>query len=404
MGNSFQIAFGGQAADDTFTTVMTAIEVEEGMDIPSALQITLPVTRSDSGDLAYVSDPRFQPMAAVTLVASAGGTGAAGVATGAVGAMAGALGGGSAPSANQCIFDGYVLSQRLHLERGITNSEIVIWAQDVCWMMSQTEKAREWVDVTDSAVAASIFGDYGVTPASDNAQDDSASHTADTHSLMQRGTDLAFLRMLARRSGKVCRVACADQPGQRTGYFATPKLDGDPSVTIALNDPSNWTVAKLDLEWDATRPSAVTARSTLFSDNSSSGTNGDATDSGLKPLGTQALSAFATQPTTVMLTSAVDSAGDLTQRARALLREAGWFVRCEGEAHADRLGVVLRPGMLAQVNGLGAILSGVWLVWSVKHKITRDVHVMNFTLLSNAVGQSSPGGAGGLAAAVAGAL
>ena len=76
MGNSFQIAFAGQAADDTFTTVMTAIEVEEGMDIPSALQITLPVTRSDAGDLAYVSDPRFQPMAAVTLVASAGGTGA----------------------------------------------------------------------------------------------------------------------------------------------------------------------------------------------------------------------------------------------------------------------------------------------------------------------------------------
>ncbi len=404
MGNSFQIAFGGQAADDTFKTVMTAIEVEEGMDIPSALQITLPVTRSDSGDLAFVSDSRFQPMAPVTLIASAGGTGAVGVATGAVGAAAGALGGGSAPSGDQCIFDGYVLSQKVHVERGVTNSEIVVWAQDASWLMSQTEKAREWVDVTDSAVAASIFGDYGVTPASDNAQDDSASHSADTHSLMQRGTDLAFLRMLARRSGKVCRIACANKPGQRTGYFATPKLDGDPSVTIKLNDPSDWTVAKLDLEWDATRPSAVTARSALFSDNSSSGASGDASDSGLKPLGAQGLAAFASKPTTMMLTSAVDSAGDLVQRARALLREAGWFARCEGEAHADRLGVVLRPGMLAQVDGLGAIYSGVWLVWSVKHKIIRDVHVMNFTLLRNAVGQATSGGASGLAAAAAGAL
>jgi hypothetical protein len=385
MANSFQLALGGQPADDTLTTVMTAIEVEEGMDIPSALQITLPVTRSGTGDLAYVADPRFQPMATITLVANAA-TGAAGVATGAAGAAASALGGGSAPGGAQCLFDGYVLSQRVHLERGITHSEVTVWAQDASWLMSQSEVAREWADVTDDAVAAAILGNYGITPADANSRDDSASHTSDSHSLMQRGTDLAFLRMLARRSGKVFHIACADQPGQRTGWFAAPSLDGDPQVTITLNDPVDWTVASLDLEWDATRPSAVTARSALFGDPSADGATGDSSDSGLKPLGPTALAAFATKPTTVMLTAAVDSAGDLLQRAQGLLREAGWFARCEGEAHADRLGVVLRPGMLAQIKGLGALYSGVWLVWNVRHKLTRDVHVMNFTLLSNGLG------------------
>jgi hypothetical protein len=404
MGHSYTLTLGGQPADDTFTALLTSIEVEEGLDIPSALQIKMPLTPSDSRELGYVADARFQPLAPVTLVATAGGAGASGVATGAVDAVSSALGGGAAPSADQCIFDGYVLSQKVHVETGITKSTITLWAQDACWLMGQGEKAREWVDVTDDDCAATIFGEYGITPSDQNSQDDSTSHTADTHSLMQRGTDIAFLRMLARRGGKLCRIACADKPGVRTGFFASPKLDGDPALTITLNDPSNWTVSMLDLEWDATRPSAVSARSALFSDKNSSGVVGDTADSGLKALNPQGLSAFVGKPTTVMLTAAVDSASDLTQRAKALLREAGWFARCEGEADADRLGVILRPGMIAAVKGLGAIYSGSWLVWNVRHTITKDAHSMNFTLLSNGVGALSAGGAGGLAGAAAGTL
>jgi hypothetical protein len=402
MGNSFKLNLGGQAADDAINTLFTAIEIEEGMDIPSALQMTLPVARSGSGDLTYVADPRFAPLSSIAVITTASGTGAAGAATGAAGAAAAALTGGSAPSGDQCIFDGYVLSQNLHLETGITNSTVTIWAQDASWLMSQTEKAREWVDVTDADVASTILGEYGITPSDQNSNDDSSSHTADAHSLMQRGTDLAFLRMLARRSGKIFRIACADQPGARTGFFAAPKLDGDPALTLTLNDPVNWTVGELDLEWDATRPSAVQARSALFSDSDPSGAVGDASDSGLKTLGSRNLAAFVGKPTTVMLTAAADSAGDLTQRAKAILRDAGWFARCDGEADADRLGIVLRPGMIATLNGLGALFSGSWLVWNVRHRITRESYKMNFTLLSNAVGNTPGGGSGGLLSSIGG--
>ena len=59
----------------------------------------------------------------MAVVATAGGSGPAGASTGAVGAAAAAVGGGAAPSATQCIFDGYVLSQKLHLETGTTNCD-----------------------------------------------------------------------------------------------------------------------------------------------------------------------------------------------------------------------------------------------------------------------------------------
>jgi hypothetical protein len=403
MASSYKLLLNGQQADQTLYTLIASVVVEESMDMPAAIQITLPVSRASGGDLTYVSDSRFSPMAPVAVVASAGGSGAQGVASGAVGAVSSALGSGSAPPGDQCVFDGYVLSQKLHLETGITNSTLSVWGQDACWLMNQTEKVREWVDVTDSTVAASIFGDYGITPADDNTIDDSPSHTEDTHSLMQRGSDIALLRMLARRSGKVCRVACASQPGARTGYFAIPNLNGDPAVTVSLNDPTNWTVDSIDLEWDVTRPASVTARSALFSDPDADAAVGDTSDSGLKAMGDLDLAAFSGQPMTVLLAAAVDSAGELTQRAQGVLREADWFLRCEGEADAERLGVVLRAGMLVALNGVGAALSGNWIVWTVRHTITQQGHKMGFSLLRNAIGKPPSGGAGGLAAA-AGAL
>lgn len=401
MASSFQLLLGGQQADQTLYTLVSEVTVEESMDLPGAIQITVPVSRSGSGDLTYLDDPRFAPMAQVAIVATAGGSGASGVAAGAAGAVASAFGGGAAPPGAQCIFDGYVLSQKIHLETGTTNSTLTIWGQDATWLMNQTETVKEWVDVTEFAVAASIFGNYGITPDSANTQDNSPAHTDDTHSLMQRASDIAFLRMLARRSGKICRVACADQPGQRTGFFGIPNLQGDPGVTISLNDPSNWTVDKIDLEWDATRPTAVAARSTLFSDNDSSGTVGDTSDSGLTALGDRTLASFTGQAMSVLLATAVDSAGELSLRAQGLLRETGWFLRCDGETDADRLGAVLRAGMLVALAGIGAVHSGTWIVWSVRHRLTQDAHKMSFSLLRNAAG-NPPSGGGGLSGMLSG--
>src|SRR5262249_49864785 len=149
-------------------------------------------------------------------------------------------------------------------------------------------------------VAASIFGNYGITPSDENSDDDSPSHTEDGHSLMQRASDIQFLRLLARRSGKVCRVACADKPGQRTGYFAKPKLGGDPDATLTLNDPDKWTVHALDLDWDVSKPSAVVARQALFSDSSESGASADTDDSGLAAMSDRSLADFAGKPMSVL--------------------------------------------------------------------------------------------------------
>ncbi len=370
MGSTFRLLTDGTPADDKLYTVMGTLEVEENADLPGAVQVNLPVDTTDSQDLTFVTDDRFRPFANLAVVVTPTG------------------------QSDQCVFDGYVLTHKLRLKKGTSGSTLEVWGQDASWLMNLEEKTREWVDVTDADVANSIFGDYGISPAPDNTSDDSPAHTEDGHSLMQRSSDIQFLRSLARRNGKLCRVACTDTPGQRTGYFAKPSLDGDPVITLELNDPDAWTVDALDLSWDVSRPTAVNASQALFNDSDPDGVSADTSDSGLSLLDARDLADFSAQTMTVMLTATVDDAQELSLRAQSLLREAGWFVRCEGEADMARLKAVLRVGTIVQINGAGSLNSGKYFVWSVRHTISKDSHKMKFTLVRNAVGPAPSGGSG----------
>ena len=174
MPSTFSLLLNGTPADDKLITSLSMLEIEEHAELPGAISLRLPIDTTDTGDLTYVSDSRFAPLANLAVVVDPDG------------------------SSPQCIFDGYVLSHKIHLETGTTQSTLQVWGQDASWLMNLEEKAREWVDVTDADVANTLFGDYGINPASDNTDDDSPSHTEDGHSLMQRATDIQFLRTLAQ--------------------------------------------------------------------------------------------------------------------------------------------------------------------------------------------------------------
>jgi phage protein D len=370
LASSFQILVDGSAAEASFYDQIAAMEVEENLDLPGALQLTLPVTRTDDGELSVVGDTRFRPYANLAVVVTVDGGAAA------------------------CIFDGYVLSHKLHIERGVTGARAEIWGQDASWLMNLEEKVREWADTSDADVAGSIFAEYGMSPADANSADESPGHPESGHTLMQRATDAQFLRELARRSGKHFRVRCDATAGKREGFFARPDLDGEPVTTLKLNDPADWNVEALDFEWDVMRPTAVRAAQALFDDDDEDGADGGTDDSGLTALDARGLADFAGKPMTTVLTTVVDDAGELRQRAQGVLRDGAFFVRCEGEAELARLGVVLRAGSVVQIEGVGALHSGKYLVWSVRHTIGNESHRMRFVLLRNAMGAPAAGGGG----------
>jgi hypothetical protein len=376
MTATVQVSLSGTPIPATLYDAIQLLEVEENADRPDALLLRLPVNRTSGGDLQYVGDGTFEPSTNVTVLVT------------------------PADQPSQCIFDGYVLSWKLHLDRTSGSSTIDVWAEDASWLMNMSDTVREWTGMTDGEVANQIFSSYGFTPADGNTDDDSPQHDPDAHSLFQRATDLQFLRGLARRNGKLCRVACTDTPGARTGYFVAPAVDGEPAATISLVDPETWSVDSLDFDWDVMRPTEVDASQVPLDDDSEDSVDGNATDSGLGALDERDYASYSGQSATLLLTAAAD-APELTQRTAATLREAGWFVRCRGETTVDRLGAMLRVGSVVTIEGAGSLHSGNWLVWSVRTQITVDVVRLQFTLLRNAMG---PAPAGGLPGGLPGGL
>jgi hypothetical protein len=377
MSVTVRLEIGGQSAPDALYNAIAQLEVEESSDQPGALLLQLPANRTSAGDLQFIGDGTFEPQTNITLTVTPGAAG----------------------SPAQCVFDGYVLSWRLHLDRASTSSTTEVWAQDASWLMNIDDQVAEWSGQTDGQVANAIFAKYGFTPADGNTLHDSPRHTPDGHTLFQRATDLQFLRGLARRGGKLCRVGCTDTPGARTGYFVNPAVAGQPVTTISLIDPNSWTVDTLDFDWDVMRPTEADSGQVDLTQSASSGTEVSTDSSGLKALGDRDYPTYLGQSSTLRLTAPAD-VPELSQRTTAVLAESGFFARCSGEADAERIGAILRVGDVVTIEGAGSLQSGNWLVWNVRHKYSLDSWRMSFTLVRNAMG---PAAAGGGLASLAGA-
>ena len=356
--STFQLLFDGTAADNDFYDLVSALEVEENADLPGAISLTLPIGAKD-GELSWVGDTRLQPYANLAVVATAEG------------------------GQDQYLFDGYVLTHKVHLPTGLSGATVEVWGQDASVLMGLTEKAREWSGLSDADVAEQILQEYGIDAAPENSAEESPTHAEDTHTLMQRASDADFLRRLAARTGRWFRVVCAGAPGKRSGFFAVPALDGSPATTIRVTDPETSAAAVLDFSWDVARPSAVTAWQASLTD--ADPVDGGTSSSGLPDLDARGLAAFAGRDHTVLLTATADSDA-LSAHSAGLLREAGWWLRCEGTADVGVLKHVLRVGSIVAIEGCGALFSGNWLVWSVRHTFTLTAHTMAFTLVRNAIG------------------
>lgn len=125
MADAFHVLFGDDAAsaDAAFYDQLTSLEVEENADLPGAVQLTLPITTQGASgfeDLTQVGDDHFKPYARIAVVATPDG---------------------GSPS---CIFDGHVLSHKIHVDRGTTAATLRVWAGRV--VPHEPEGGRQALD------------------------------------------------------------------------------------------------------------------------------------------------------------------------------------------------------------------------------------------------------------------
>jgi phage protein D len=284
------------------------------------------------------------------------------------------------PTANAtaCLVKGPTYGQQIKFEQGGAGSSLVVLGADSLIKMDREDKAVAWNDLTDSDAVSAILSQASLVPDVETTQ---AGHLELKHTLLQRETDLAFVRRLARRNGNLFWVS-SDEFGVETAHFKRPPLDGEAACDLVINltDPRS-NVTSLEISWDVERPTKADAAGLDL--NNKSDISGSVESSPLTALGGTALADIVSDSRVVHVAAPADDSGDLQARGEGAVIDASFFLRASGSTTLAALGKVVRAHTLVNLRGVGSRHSGLWFCSSVRHSIDDTEHVMDFELIRN---------------------
>lgn len=349
MGLGISIAVNG--TPDTGLAAASRVEVYERMGETTHFLLAYPEAVAD-GDLPLLVDSRLDPGSVLTISVEVGG-------------------------ALQCLVSGPVYSQQIHLQHGGDGSTVEVKGGDNTLVMDRDVKSAIWADVSDGEAITSILSSYGFVT---DVMDTPARHLETKHTLVQRETDLRFVRRLARRNGSYFWVDFPES-ALETAHFQRPALDGEPAATLTINLPDA-TLEGLDISWNVERPTR--AEGLQLDLNTKNDIDGNVDHTPQTLLGTQDLPTITGGIRTVTVAAPVNDAGDMQARGEGTLIDADWFIRATCRTSLFRLGRLVRVNTLVQVQGAGRRHSGLYYVASVRHTIDATTHLMDIELIRNA--------------------
>ncbi len=345
------IVADGARADDLMGVMLAEVHEEVGR--PTTFYLRYPVERDADGDLYPLQEPRLGPGAPIAVFQRGGGF-------------------------NDCLVKGHVFSQQINLVDGVTGSTVEVVGADTTLVMDRETKLVQWADNTsDSDAVTSVVAGYGLSP---DVESTDTRHMENKRTLMQHGTDLDFVRMLARRNGYLFWVR-ADEALVETAYFKPVAMDAvadAPLLRFALDQPN---LRSFKITWDVERPTSVIA--SAYDGAAKTVMDGSGVEPPTTFPGDIPLAEIAPETRSTSLVAAVADAGDLLARATGILRDAAWFVQATCTVSVQEVGAVIHAHTLVNVDGVGKRFSGSYFVAAARHTMTDDDHVIALTLWRN---------------------
>jgi phage protein D len=392
---AYKLLFADEAVDEEFYGDVLAITVVEQAGA-STLRLRLATRLEDDGSWRYLEDGRLAPFTKVSL--RLGFTGGQGLA----GALGGVTGGNDGL---EPVFDGYITTVEVSLGSAPGGTAISVAALDTGVLLSLEEKVVTYADMSDSDIVQQIVGAYDVPI---TAEGTGTVYQGDRTTIVQRGSDLQFVRSLARRNGFEFYFETAKEGEQVQAFFRPPQLDGTPQPDLAIQFGEDSNLRSFRARLSGQRPLSVKTAQVDVEANSVN--TGEAADTQLARLGASDLNAVVGGPLGGLVTPRAALAqmlvlgpptsdpAALQAFAQAVRDEAGWFIDAGGEINCDAYGAVLRPHRLVLVKGAGTPYSGKYYVTAVTHELTGDGgYVQRFEARRNARdldGSEQFGGAG----------
>lgn len=354
---SYLLTIGGQPADGELLASVQSLEVEDHADLADMLRLRIAIAVAAGGShWNVVDDGLFDRLANVRVSAKVG------------------------PGRAEPVIDAYVIDSRAAFSSEPGRSVLDVVAMDATALLSLEEKVKSWPDQADSAIASSIFSDYGFTA---NVRDSQPVRQQEETTTIQRGTDIAFLRKLAERNGYETFVEVAADGGTE-GHFHPPDLDEQPQAVLNVNLGSATNVDDFNARYDML--AATTAQVTGLDVSDGSTQPADAQNSQQTALGGSS-AVPADRPRKVLLSgTGLSSAGELQTLAQAVVDRSAFSITAEGTVHGAAIGTLLKAKTPVLVRGAGREFSGTYYVQRVRHVFSGEGHAQHFSLRRNASG------------------
>jgi len=369
---AYQVTLNGSAVDNEFYADVVSLTVEENTASGNTFRLQLATTLQDDGSWKYLDDDRLALFTKVSI--KIGFTGGGGLA----GALGSLLGGGGNDGLEQ-LFDGYITGFQLSLGSEPGKTDIDVSGMDTSVLMSLEEKISTWPDMADSDIAQQILNNYVAEVQADTTP---TVHQENETTVVQRGTDIQFVRDLAQRNGLEFYFETDKDSGNVVAYFRAPQLTSTPQPDLAIQfgdqsnlksfsarlsgqRPLNVKTQQMDVKADS--PNAAQVSDTQLpklGDNDANTLIGDPLHSRVTPKEAPAQMLVLGPPTR-------DST-ELQSIAQAARDEAGWLITATGEINSDAYETVLRPHRLVLVKGAGKAYSGKYYVTRVVHELKGD--------------------------------
>jgi phage protein D len=354
-GAAYTLLIGHVPAPPPLVEAVQEITIDASIEEASALRVRFSITKSPIGDWSILDIDPFRPLIPLGVRIQQG-----------VGPP-------------EAVINGFVTHHNVTYADKPGSSSLEVTALDATFVMNMTEKVMPWPNLPDAAIASAIFGQNAVIPKVDPTSPVIVEPEGTT---TQRGTDIRFLRRLARRNGFDCYVQPEPLSGLDVGHFHARSTVGLPQAVINVSFGGDTNVSGFKVRYELAKPTMAIA--TQLDTTTKTPQPGPAPASLLAPLGLEPTLVRELPPGMVRpVGTGVTQAGDLHGVAQAIVDRSTWAVACEGTVGA---GVgVLRPGGLVAIRGAGRLYNGNWFVTRVRHTLGAGRYEQHFEAMRNAV-------------------
>lgn len=339
-------------------TALRQVEIETSTDQASIVRLHFDLSRTALGDWDVLQVDLFRPLVPLRISVFLG-------------------------VVPETIVNGYVHEAKIENSNQPGKSTLAVVGMDATsTLMSLQEKMMPWPNLPDFAIAAAIFGQYGMTPITIPTP---PSRTIAQTTTIQRTTDIRFLRQLAKRNAYECYVQPDPVLGLDTGYFGPPQSAVPPQAVLSVDFGLATNTENFNVRYAMLQPTG--AQATALDPTTGAPMPALAPAAleppmGLEPTLTRIL------PPPVARPAGTDAANatELLTNSQSIADRSSRSVYGSGEVDGLKLGQVLRPGLPVAVRGAGREHSGYYYLTQVTHTLSADKYTQHFDAWRNAVG------------------